>query len=403
MLKDNEIEALIQPYVERQQKLNMYVVNKIANRIGQIGSLSSTDVYRLQQLYKIGEDARLINQEIAKVLNVQVGSVKDTIRRAAIKTYTDAKPFYDYRHKAQIPYEKNTKLQRTVNAISKQTEGTFKNLSNSKATGFMIRDMKNPQLLKFQNVQQTYQSIVDEAVQAVQNGTMDFDSALSRSLKQLNESGLRRAYWDSGYTRRIDSTVRMNILGGIRQINQQVQMQIAQEINADGIELSAHSFSAPDHEPIQGRIFTMKEFEKLQSEMDFEDITHTKFIAIRRPIGEWNCMHIAMAFSTKYSKRQYTDAQLKKWADDNEKGCMIGGKHYTTYEAAQLMRQIETQVRREKDTANAARIAGDDVLRRECQIRINNLARKYQEVVQASGLKVRKERMSVEGFRMVKV
>ena len=114
-------------------------------------------------------------------------------------------------------------------------------------------------------------------------------------------------------------------------------------------------------------------------------------------------MHIAMAFSTKYSNRQYSDEQLAKWAEDNDTGCIIDGKHYTTYQAAQLMRQIETKVRREKDTANAARIAGDDVLRKECQIRINALSRKYQDVVQASGLRSRKERMRVEGFRMVKV
>ncbi len=91
-------------------------------------------------------------------------------------------------------------------------------------------------------------------------------------------------------------------------------------------------------------MFLIAEFEKLQNQQPFEDVDGNQYEAIRRPIGEWNCMHIAMAFSTKYSKRQYTDAQLKKWADDNEKGCMIGGKHYTTYEAAQLMRQIETQV-----------------------------------------------------------
>ena len=399
MLKDNEIEALIQPYVERQQKLNMYVVNKIANRIGQIGSLSSTDVYRLQQLYKIGEDARLINQEIAKVLNVQVGSVKDTIRRAAIKTYTDAKPFYDYRHKAQIPYEKNTKLQRTVNAISKQTEGTFKNLSNSKATGFMIRDMKNPQLLKFQNVQQTYQSIVDEAVQAVQNGTMDFDSALSRSLKQLNESGLRRAYWDSGYTRRIDSTVRMNILGGIRQINQQVQMQIAQEINADGIELSAHSFSAPDHEPIQGRIFTMKEFEKLQSEMDFEDITHTKFIAIRRPIGEWNCKHFTQAIIIAKHKPTWSLQDLEELKQQNAEGYTTkSGKHYTMYECTQIMRKYETDIRYAKEGVIMSKNANNERLKAYYEARLLRLNKEYNQFCKDCSLRKQRNRTFVPNF-----
>ena len=399
MLKDNEIEALIQPYVERQQKLNMYVVNKIANRIGQIGSLSSTDVYRLQQLYKIGEDARLINQEIAKVLNVQVGSVKDTIRKAAIKTYADAKPFYDYRHKAQIPYEKNVKLQRTVSAISKQTEGTFKNLSNSKATGFVIRDMKNPQLLKFQNVQQTYQSIVDEAVQAVQNGTIDFDSALSRSLKQLNESGLRRAYWDSGYTRRIDSTVRMNILGGIRQINQQVQMQIAQEINADGIELSAHSFSAPDHEPIQGRIFTMKEFEKLQSEMDFEDITHTKFIAIRRPIGEWNCKHFTQAIIIAKHKPTWSLQDLEELKQQNAEGYTTkSDKHYTMYECTQIMRKYETDIRYAKEGVIMSKNANNERLKTYYDARLLRLNKEYNQFCKDCGLRKQRNRTFVPNF-----
>ena len=399
MLKDNEIEALIQPYEERQQKLNMYVVNRIATRIGQIGSLSSSDVYRLQQLYKIGEDARLINQEIAKVLNVQVGSVKNTIRKAAIKTYTDAKPFYDYRHKAQIPYEKNIKLQRTVNAISKQTEGTFKNLSNSKATGFMIRDMKNPQLLKFQSVQQTYQSIVDEAVQAVQNKTLDFDTAMSRALKQLNESGLRRAYWDSGYTRRIDSTVRMNILGGIRQINQQVQMQIAQEINADGIELSAHSFSAPDHEPIQGRIFTMKEFDRLQSEMDFEDINHTKFISIRRPIGEWNCKHFTQAIIIAKHKPTWSLQDLEELKQQNAEGYTTkSGKHYTMYECTQIMREYETDIRYAKEGVIMSKNANNERLKAYYEARLLHLNREYNQFCKDCGLRKQRNRTFVPNF-----
>lgn len=87
----------------------------------------------------------------------------------------------------------------------------------------------------------------------------------------------------------------------------------------------------------------------------------------------------------------------------NNEGCEINGKHYTIYQATQLMRQIETEVRRQKDAANAARQAGDDVLRQQCQKKINALAAKYSQVVQASGLTSRKDRMTVEGFRAVKV
>ena len=78
-------------------------------------------------------------------------------------------------------------------------------------------------------------------------------------------------------------------------------------------------------------------------------------------------------------------------------------RSYTTYEVSQLMRKMETRVRRYKDTANAARIVGDDMLRRECQMKINALAAKYEQLSRLSGLPMRKQRMSVEGFKMVKV
>ena len=115
-------------------------------------------------------------------------------------------------------------------------------------------------------------------------------------------------------------------------------------------------------------------------------------------------MHIAMGFDSKNSIRTYTDAQLKQWKEDNAAGCEIDGKHYTMYQARQLMRQLETKVRREKDAANAARINGNDMdARRACQKNINALSKRYYTVAAASGLSPRSDRLSVEGFRMVKV
>ena len=112
MLSDFEIDAVIQPFVERQEKLNTWTINKIAQRVKEIGELSKSDLRKLTTLYKTGADARLINQEIANVCQIQEQNVKEMVRKVASKTYLDAKPFYDYRHKAQIPFEQNTRLQR---------------------------------------------------------------------------------------------------------------------------------------------------------------------------------------------------------------------------------------------------------------------------------------------------
>ena len=67
------------------------------------------------------------------------------------------------------------------------------------------------------------------------------------------------------------------------------------------------------------------------------------------------------------------------------------------------MRQIETAIRREKDAAIAAEAADDDVLRQQCQQRIDRLYDSYRQTAKASGFKPRYDRAQVEGFRAVKV
>ena len=178
---------------------------------------------------------------------------------------------------------------------------------------------------------------------------------------------------------------------------------IGEDLGYDAKEISVHANSAPDHEPVQGHVFLNEEFEKLQTEQDCVDVEGRHFPAMRRPIAEWNCMHFAFSFSTKYSRPMYTTKQLDDFAEKNADGCDIDGKHYTLYEVRQLMRQIETDIRRQKDIAVAAKAAGDMDLRRECQGKINRLTSKYNKVVEASGLDAHIDRMVVQGFRAVKV
>ena len=378
-----ELEKKVDIIMQRFDEVNAFFIAKVADQVMRVGKLIPSTMNIISVMASMNEDIAAINQKIAAALRMSIPDLYDLYNDAMQSHYRDPR-FVRALQETPLTDSAKARIQHFTESVSRQTAGTMINLSNTTIAS------------------QVYRHTVDNAVLAVSSGLTDYRSATRQSIRDLGHNGLQMQY-PSGYHRRLDTAVRQNIIDGANQIAQQGSIMMGEELGYDAYELSAHVRSAPDHEPIQGRVFLIAEFEKLQNQQPFEDVDGNQYEAIRRPIGEWNCMHIAMAFSTKYSKRQYTDAQLKKWADDNEKGCMIGGKHYTTYEAAQLMRQIETQVRREKDTANAARIAGDDVLRRECQIRINNLARKYQEVVQASGLKARKERMSVEGFRMVKV
>lgn len=404
MLSQDSLEKLVQPILDRQEAINIFVIKQIAKRIKEIGELLPSDVYKLERLLKTGSDVRLINEELARLVNLQVSDIKKLIKTVALDAYIDAKPYYDYRHLPFIPFDKNTNLQRVVKSVSNATAGEYKNLSNSKATGFLIRDLKNPQRLKFQPIGDTYKSVIDEAVQASQSGIIDYGSAMRRTMRQLVDSGVRRLSWDSGYTQRLDTAVRRNILDGIRAINQGVQDEVGKQFGADGKEITVHANSAPDHEPVQGRQFTNEEYEKLQSDLPFKDVNGKEYEPIERAIGTLNCRHFTYSIIVGYTKPVFTEEQLQEYARKNAEGYTLpNGKHLTMYECTQYQRQLETKVRYAKDGQIAARESGDLELAKEYQARINKYTNQYNSFSRACGLSPKPGKMTVSGYHKISV
>lgn len=403
MLSENSINYLIQPIIDRQESINTFVLNTIASRVGEIGKISPEDLRRLKLLVIFGADIREMNSTLADMSKLQVRDIKGLIKDVAIETHTDAKPLYDYRHKSFVPYDKNIKLQRIVTSIGNQTAQTYTNLSNSKATGFLIRDLKHPGQLKFQSINDTYQTIMDEAIQSVKSG-VDYRVAMRKALKQLADSGIRRLYWDSGYTQRLDTAVRRNLLDAVRQIDQGVEDLIGKETGATGKELSAHINSAPDHEPFQGHQFTNKQYARLQSNEDFEDIQGRHFSGVERIIGQWNCRHVARSIIVGVTKPKYTTEQLDKMIEDNAKGYTTpDGKHMTMYECTQMQRQLETKIRYAKDEQMALQAANDIIGARAARKKVVDLLAEYKKFSADCGLRPQLDRARVIGYRAIKI
>lgn len=402
MMSEKLIEKLMQPILNRQEALNSYVIKKIAARVKEIGHLLPSDVYKLEQLLKSGSDVREINKELARLTKLNEAEIKKMIKAIAQEAYKDAKPFYDYRHLPYIPFEKNETLQRTVQAIARQTAETYLNLSQSRA--FMIRDRKNPQKLIPTTLSKTYYSVVDEAVQAVQFGIEDYDTAMRRTLKQLAQSGLRTVQYhpESGklYTQSLEAAVKRNLLDGVRAINQGVQDVTGEQYGADGKEITVHEHSAPDHEPIQGHQFTNEEFEKLQNAEPFEDIQGRKFDAIERAIGEYNCYHYTYSIIVGVNKPNFTQAELDANIARNHKGYTDAkGKHHTLYECTQIQRQMERDIRQAKQSVMTGKAADDAVLTAQAKVILHEKQKAYREFSRACGLPQKSLDVHVTGYQ----
>ena len=384
MLTEKELEAAIKRITDRLDEVNQFYIKKIAAQLLKIGELNATSINRLIIMTDMGADIREITRELATATAMNVRDLYKIYQAALTDTYTDPR-FKEALESRPLSPEQNARLTQFAQNVSVQTAQAMFNLSNTTA------------------IADSYKEAVDKAITATAAGLTSYQEAARDIIRELGYNGLQVQY-ESGYHRRLDSAVRQNIIDGVNQINQNASLAMGEALGFDAVEISAHANSAPDHEPVQGRVFLKSEFEKMQAGQDFYDVDGHHYEGFNRPIGEWNCMHIAMGFSTEHSIRRYTDEQLEQWKKDNARGCEVGGKHYTMYQARQLMRQLETKVRREKDAANAARLNGNDMeARRTHQKTINALSKQYYAVAQASGLPARSARLSVEGFKMVKV
>ena len=401
MLSERELEKLIQPIIDRQEAINSYVIRKIAERVKEIGHLLPSDVYKLERLLKSGVDVRDINKQVARLTGLNERDIKKLIKAVAKDSYLDTKPYYDYRNKAFIPFEKNEPLQRIIKSIAKQTADTYINLSRSRA--FMIRDPKNPQKLIPTSLSKAYYSVLDEAVQVSQSGTIDYGTAMRRTLQQLSESGIRTVQYhpESGklYTQQLDVAVKRNILEGIRQINQGVQDEVGKQYEADGKEITVHEMSAPDHEPVQGHQFTNEEYEKLQNGEPFEDVKGRQFEAIDRAIGEYNCRHFTYSIIVGVNKPNYTQEQLDANIARNHKGYTdSSGKHRTLYECSQEQRRMEREIRQAKREIMTGKESGNASLINAGKAKLARKQKTYKAFSQACGLSQKTLNTRVQGY-----
>ena len=395
MLSQEVEERLAEHLTARIEEANTYILKRIGEAIKQISTLTPSQAYQIQQILKFGGTYNEIAKELARVSGKNVQDIYKIFEEVAKNNKQFAKQFYKYRNIDYIPYKKDIALQNMVKSIATITADMYRNISNTSVIGF-IQDGK------FKQLQQVYQDTIDKAILSISQGKQDFYSSMRQTLKELGGSGL--VQYESGRTKRLDSAVRMNILDGMRALNNETSRRFGEEYNADGIEISVHSKPAPDHADIQGKQFSIEEYDKLENGEIATDYQGNKYDGTdKRHIGEYNCYHKIFSIVLGVSKPEYTDKQLNDIRESNLSGFEFEGKHYTMYEGTQLQRRIELNIRKQKDTQILARASGDTELVEQSQNKIRLLTSKYNDLCKASGLLPKKVRMSVSGYRKVKV
>ena len=413
MLDERIINELVERLVDRIEEGNQYILKEIGESIKKLGTLTPTEARKLAQTLKYGGNYSKIRRKIKEITKLNLKEIDNIFKEVAKNDYEFAEKFYKYRNKEYIKWDENQALQSQVKALADITKGQYRNFSNSLAFGY-----KKKGKIVYNSVGKAYQDAIDKAVLSVAQGKETFDRQMYRTIKELASSGLKTIDFDSGRHIRMDSMVRQNLQGALRDLHNTMQQQFGEEFGADGVEISVHINPAPDHEEVQGRQFSINqydengnlikegEFEKFQNDKDAVDYMGKEFPAEfkghdRRSISQYNCYHYIFSIVLGVSKPRYSNEQLQKIIKDNKKGFEYEGKHYTNYEGTQLQRRIETAIRKQKDLQISGVALGDEKMIHESQQKIRILSKKYKELSEVSGLTSKIERARVSNYHRV--
>ena len=390
MKDDKKLELLLERFYNRFNQYNTKVLEKLGEAIKKFDGVSPSTAHKIAQELKYGADMDDLIAELSRLSGKSIKDIEEAFDIVAEENVAFAEVYAKAKNMEFVDYKDNEQLKRLVKGIAGETNATFKNLSKTRAIGFVLKDENGKKT--FKNLKDTYRDLIDEAVFNVETGVSDYQSAMRGVMKQLADSGVKiheeKIGYPSGYNRRIDSSVRQNVLTGVRQVNLEVQKQVGRQYGADGIEISAHSPCAEDHVFLQGKQYSNAEFKKLNASLE-------------RPIGQYNCRHFVFSIVLGVNQPSYSNKMLNQMNRESQSIIEYEGKKYTAYEATQVQRKLETAIRKEKDRQIIARASGDKEGVGNAQQNITTLTRKYNDFSKKAGLDTYKNRLTVSGYRRV--
>lgn len=381
-----KLEAYAGKIFDRLNLFNDFTLRTIGRRIKEIGKLSAHDQQALKNMADISGDMQAITKRLAEVTGK---NIKD-IERVYTQTVTDGvntyRPLYDYRNMAFAPFTENAFAKQLVRNWAEQTSGEMINLSRTKALCFDTYNLAGD-VVGSVPIEGAYQQVIDDAITAVSAGTVDFNTAMRESIKQLGGSGVRVNY-GNGVTRSLSAAVRQNILYGAKQSAQAYDDYVGKQLGCDGFEVDAHAGCRPTHEFMQGQMYSY------HGDKTVDGVTYADGAEALERLEDYNCLHFKTDVILGVSQPRYTAEELERIRRETTELIAYDGKEKTLYEWKQVQRRLERAVRKQGDIANMAKASGDSVLLRECNAKIEAYRVKYDALSKHVGLEPKLSRMA---------
>ena len=384
------LDAIPEEISELFRGLEDALLDEICSRLALKDRLNEVTVQAIRALRSHGIDTKEIEKAIRNTSGISEKKLKELFDDVIARNQKYYTSVIDMAGLTQPDILVNAA---TIEAIRAQTLDELHNITQS--MGFLVdngRTMLPPA--------SAYQWALDSAVMQIQSGAISYNQAIKSSVRQL-AGGLKVVSYESGHVDQIDVAARRAVMTGVNQICDQYTNQSAEYLNTRYFEISAHSGARDkpgpspwsSHKEWQGKVYYQSENGEPDPLGLYDDLVEMTGYGYVDGLTGANCRHHKYAFIPGVSERTYTDEQLAHI--DDGLGCTFDGKTYTAYEATQMQRRLERQIRSQKKLRDAYKEAGlsDDAT--AANIKFRRLNAEYSRFSKAAGLPEQPERTKV--------
>lgn len=320
MLPPNYLEDIEIQAIKIYNNLELDIIEEIAKRIVNVGYANTVvhnDVLIAQEMGLLYQD---IVSLVAENTEKSDTEIQEIFKNAGIETLRFDDEIYKEAGLNPIPIKQSKSMLQFLTSTAIKTNNNLKNLCMTTAN----------------TSQQEFINAIDKAYLEVSTGVKSYSSSIIDTIKELSKTSSKVEY-PSGYKTSIENAVRMNIITGVNQTCGKLQEMRADELGWDLMELTAHSGARPEHAEWQGKIVSRS---GKSGYLSLDDIGYGEVTGFKGV----NCRHDWYPYY-KGSSRTYSDNQLNDWKNET---VTYNGKKVSKYDATQMQRKMERQIRQDK-------------------------------------------------------
>ncbi len=300
--------------------LELEIIQEIAERIANIGYANTVVVNDALIAQEMGMLYQDIIDLVAKYNDTSASQIQEIFETAGVKSLNYDDNIYKEAGLKPIPIRQSKSMLQVLQATAIKTNANLNNLIMTTA-----------------NTSQTsFYNSINKAYLEVSSGVKSYSVAILDAIEDVAKSGASVEY-PSGYKTSIENACRMNIVTGVNQTCGKLQEMRADEVDWDLMELTAHPGARPEHAEWQGQIVSRS---GKKGYLSFSDIGYGEVDGFKGV----NCGHDWYPFY-EGSSRTYTQEMLDQYK--NQK-VTYNGKEMSLYEANQIQRKLERQIRNDK-------------------------------------------------------